>query len=324
MGGVHMVTAPNPHPLHANTTTATLWIARETTAILNNLALLALALTFGNLFLYHPPSLEFASPARTQIVTVIAFFALAAATNIATRALSRALRLHTPGAITPPPANPHRAPDIATTTVSTLCTWAALAIVIAIIPSGNWATPGVFITLGIAMTAASLSAAAVSAIRRRIDRSGTRIQIQIDPAIFGISLIVTGGIIYQSATLPAFGRSLIELFICLGVLVAIVYAVLDCIRHAPPSTGTSPISSAVTDFALRNRVAPTLADRKHTQSVARRTGLIVIAALAVGVIVSEFVGMPWPLIVGTIGCVGTAIAAVLVLKDQRIDWRSAQ
>ena len=44
-----------------------------------------------------------------------------------------------------------------------------------------------------------------------------------------------------------------------------------------------------------------------------------IAALAVGVIVSEFVGMPWPLIVGTIGCVGTAIAAVLVLKDQRID-----
>ena len=85
-----MVTAPNPHPLHANTTTASLWIARETTAILNNLALLALALTFGNLFLYHPPSLEFASPARTQIVTVIAFFALAAATNIATRALSRA------------------------------------------------------------------------------------------------------------------------------------------------------------------------------------------------------------------------------------------
>lgn len=316
-----MVTAP--HPLHANTTTATLWITREATAIVNNLALLTAALTVGNLFLYQPPSLELPTPTPAQAATPAAFFALAAAANLTTHALTRALRLHTPGAITPTAETQRTSSDRAATLASLLCTWAALATITVIIPSGNWATPGAFITLGIATTATALGSAGASVLRRRFSRSSTRIQIRFEPAIFGISLIVTGGIIYQAATLPTFGRALIDVFVCLGVLIAIVSAVLDLIRQAPAASGSDPISTAATELALRNHAAPTIVDRQRAQRTMKRAGMIVVAALVIGTIASEFVGMPWPLIVGAIGCAGAVIAATLVLKNQRIGWKAA-
>ena len=312
-----MVTAP--HPLHANTTTATLWITREATAIVNNIALLAAALTFGNLFLYQPPSLELPTPTPAQAAIPAAFFALAAAAKLTTHALTRTLRLHTPGAITPTAETQRTSSDTAATIASVLCTWAALATITVIIPSGNWATPGAFITLGIVATATALG----SALRRRFSRSSTRIQIRFEPAVFGISLIVTGGIIYQAATLPTFGRALIDVFVCLGVLIAIVSAVLDLIRQAPAASGSDPISTAATELALRNHVAPTIVDRQRAQRTTKRAGMIVAAALIVGVIASEFVGMPWPLIVGAISCAGAVIAATLVLKNQHIGWKAA-
>lgn len=321
MGGAHMVTAP--HPLHANTTTATLWITREATAILNNLALLAATLTFGNLFLYQPPSLELPTPTPTQAAVPAALFTLAAAAKLTTRALTRTLRLHTPGAITPTTETHRTAPDLTATTISTLCTWAALAAITVTIPAGNWATPGVFITLGIATAAAALGTAGASALKRRFGHSTARVHIRLESVIFGISLIVAGGIIYQAAMLPTFGRSLIDAFVCFGILIAIGYAAVDLIREAPPATGSDPISTAATELALRNQVAPTITDRQHAQKTMKRAGRTVITALVIGAIVSEFIGMPWPLIVGAIGCAGVAIAAILVLKGQRIGWKAA-
>lgn len=312
-----MVTTTSTHPLHTNPTTAALWITRETVAILTNIAMLATILAVGNLFLYQPPSLDFLTPTPGQMIIAAVLAAITIAGGIAGRRLNSSIRFRTPGAINNDPDAKYAPPTLIAITISVLCTWMALAAIITLTPAENWVTPGMYLCVGIAITATALAATITTAIKRRISDPETPLQFRLEPTVFGISLIIAGAVLYQTATLPSFGDHIVDAFITLGLLMAIVLAVVEVIRQAAQTANDDgTLAEAATDLLLRKQVAPTIAARQRAHATLKHTALGLLTAFGIATLAAMLIGTPWTAIVPGIACLGGTIIVLIAMKDE--------